>query len=249
MHHGYCAHGSINNTTDRDRLSYLFSYSPADTRYWEAAGGANGGSPRLRLENDEANPVVYSPPPLQGNDPSPAIPEAPDRGNALASSSGIGSAMTEAEVEAVVREVTDEEVEHYHEYGWVMLRELVDPAFAAEMLRALYEAGAKEDPPALFPAGHPAKGGLEPFRSFMFSQRMSSNAARLVNRRRLKGVDVPLRWRQDIPVLKPKGQAPSTEPHGFGTGYHQAHPSPSHHTHPSSPPSLAEGPPPCIIPL
>eukprot|EP01045_Picozoa_sp_COSAG04_P055148 COSAG04_NODE_25042_length_313_cov_0.471963_1_plen_68_part_01 len=53
VHHGYCAHGSINNTTDRDRLSYLFSYSPADTRYWEAAGGANGGSPRLRLENDE----------------------------------------------------------------------------------------------------------------------------------------------------------------------------------------------------
>ena len=121
-------------------------------------------------------------------------------------------ALTEVEVEAVVREVTDEEVEHYHEYGWVMLRELVDPAFAAEMLRALYEAGAKEDPPALFPAGHPAKGGLEPFRSFMFSQRMSSNAARLVNRRRLKGVDVPLRWRQDIPVLKPKGQAPRWTP-------------------------------------
>ena len=131
--------------------------------------------------------------------------------------------MTEAEVEAVVREVTDEEVEHYHEYGWVMLRELVDPAFAAEMLRALYEAGAKEDPPALFPAGHPAKGGLEPFRSFMFSQRMSSNAARLVNRRRLKGVDVPLRYRAEIgPVVKPKGQAPSTEPHGLGGGYHQA---------------------------
>ena len=34
VHHGYCAHGSINNTTDRDRCSYLFSYSPADTRYW-----------------------------------------------------------------------------------------------------------------------------------------------------------------------------------------------------------------------
>ena len=36
VHHGYCAHGSINNTTDEDRWSYLFSYSPADTRYWEA---------------------------------------------------------------------------------------------------------------------------------------------------------------------------------------------------------------------
>ena len=151
--------------------------------------------------------------------------------------------LREPEVEAAVREVTDAEVEHYHEYGWVMLRELVDPAFAAEMLRALYEAGAKEDPPALFPAGHPAKGGLEPFRSFMFSQRMSSNAARLVNRRRLKGVDVPLRWRQDIPVLKPKGQAPSTEPHGLGTGYHQARPFPlpPHipRNHPTSPSSHA----------
>ena len=192
MHHGYCAHGSINNTTDRDRLSYLFSYSPADTRYWEAAGGANGGSPRLRLENDEANPVVYSPPPLQGNDPSPAIPEAPDRGNALASSSGIGSAMTEAEVEAVVREVTDEEVEHYHEYGWVMLRELVDPNFAAEMLRvfrAMGEAEGKEYPGNT----QPARNLIEPFHSFMFSERCAKNAVKLANRRRTKGVDVPLR--------------------------------------------------------
>ena len=29
VHHGYTAHGSINNSTDRDRWSYLFSYSPA----------------------------------------------------------------------------------------------------------------------------------------------------------------------------------------------------------------------------
>lgn len=61
VHHGYCAHGSINNTTDRDRWSYLFSYSPADTRYWNAAGSANSGSQRLRAEDEEANPVIYRP--------------------------------------------------------------------------------------------------------------------------------------------------------------------------------------------
>ena len=115
--------------------------------------------------------------------------------------------MSEREVEAVVREVTDAEEAHYREFGWVMLRGLVNPAFAAEMLRALGEAGDFD--------GHPALNGVEPFRSFMFSQRMSGNAAKLVNRARLKGVDVPMRWRQDaIPpsgVTKPAGQAPSEE--------------------------------------
>ena len=64
MHHGYCAHGSINNSTDRDRWSYLFSYSPADTRYWEGAGSANQGSSRTRA-GDEGNPVVYYPDPAE----------------------------------------------------------------------------------------------------------------------------------------------------------------------------------------
>ena len=63
VHHGYCAHGSINNSTDRDRWSYLFSYSPADTRYWDGKGSANQGSNRLRA-SDEGNPVIYHPPPL-----------------------------------------------------------------------------------------------------------------------------------------------------------------------------------------
>ena len=65
VHHGYCAHGSINNTTDRDRLSYLFSYSPADTRYWGSAGSrGNPGSERLRAEDEEASPVMFRPEPL-----------------------------------------------------------------------------------------------------------------------------------------------------------------------------------------
>ena len=43
----------------------------------------------------------------------------------------------------------------------VMLRGLVAPAFAAEMLRSLADAGDF--------GGHPALHGVEPFRSFMFS--------------------------------------------------------------------------------
>jgi hypothetical protein len=35
-------------------------------------------------------------------------------------------ALTEHEIKAVVREVTEEEVAHYHEYGWVMMKQLVD---------------------------------------------------------------------------------------------------------------------------
>ena len=47
----------------------------------------------------------------------------------------MGQALTEREIEAVVREVTDEEVAFYHEYGWVMMKQLVDSAFATELLR------------------------------------------------------------------------------------------------------------------
>ena len=42
VHHGYTAHGSINNTTDRDRWAYLFSYTPADTRYWNSGINSYG---------------------------------------------------------------------------------------------------------------------------------------------------------------------------------------------------------------
>jgi hypothetical protein len=73
-----------------------------------------------------------------------------------------------------------------------MMRGLVDPAFAAEMLRVGRElgaaAGADLPPPRL------ATRGVEPYRSFTFSERMASNAAKLVQRSRLKGVDVPMRY-------------------------------------------------------
>ena len=48
----------------------------------------------------------------------------------------MGQAMTERKIKSVLREVTEEEVACYQEYGWVMMRQLVAPEFAAELLRA-----------------------------------------------------------------------------------------------------------------
>ena len=128
----------------------------------------------------------------------------------------MGRAMTEREIETVLREVTDEEVAFYQEYGWVMMKQLVDPVFAAELLhvgREWRERREKEAGPGKAAAGLARQEEAEPFPSFMFSQRMAQNAMRLVNRKRLKGVDIPLRYRIDILQHKPPG-AP-------GATYHQ----------------------------
>ena len=128
----------------------------------------------------------------------------------------MGQAMTEREIEAVLREVTDEEVAFYHEYGWVMMKQLVAPEFATELQRVGQEWKERQDKEGGTgkPAVHLALAkDAEPYRSFMFSERMSQNAMRLVNKKRLKGVDVALRYRIDIHILKPPGAA--------GTTYHQ----------------------------
>ena len=57
VHHGYTIHGGPANSTDKPRWSYLFSYSPADTRYWNGNAG-NWGSERKRL-GDPENPIIY----------------------------------------------------------------------------------------------------------------------------------------------------------------------------------------------
>ena len=59
VHHGYTVHGGPPNSTDETRWSYLFSYSPADTRYWNGTA-ANWGSERKRL-SDPDNPHVPRP--------------------------------------------------------------------------------------------------------------------------------------------------------------------------------------------
>ena len=119
-------------------------------------------------------------------------------------------AMTEREIRSALREVTDEEVACYQKYGWVMMRRLVAPKFAAELLRVgqeWSERSGKETGPR---SGLAREEGTEPFRSFMFSERMSQNAMRLVHRKRLKGVDVPLRYRTDLLLQKLPGAAGST---------------------------------------
>jgi hypothetical protein len=124
----------------------------------------------------------------------------------------MGQAVTETEIEALVREVTDEEVAFYHEYGWVMMRQLVDPAFAAELERVAQDRRARAEEEGLErPGVHLALADdAEPYRSFMFSRRMATNAMRLVDRKRLKGVDLPLRYRMDMHIIKPPGAAGST---------------------------------------
>jgi hypothetical protein len=56
VHHGYMLHGAPRNATERDRLAYLFSYVPADTRWWNGHTG-NSGSERVLLR-DEEYPVI-----------------------------------------------------------------------------------------------------------------------------------------------------------------------------------------------
>ena len=127
----------------------------------------------------------------------------------------MGQAMTEGEIAAVLREVTDEEVAFYHEYGWVMMKQLVDPGFATELQRVGQECRERQEEEGTGrPGVHLAlREDAEPYPSFMFSQRMSTNAMRLVNKKRLKGVDVALRYRIDMHILKPPGAA--------GATYHQ----------------------------
>ena len=124
----------------------------------------------------------------------------------------MGQAMTEREVEAILREVTDEEVAFYHEYGWVMMKQLVDPAFATQLQRVGKEHTERQkEAGSDTPHVHLAlTDDAEPYRSFMFSERMSRNAMRMENRKRLKGVDLPLRYRIDMHVHKPPGAAGST---------------------------------------
>ena len=91
-----------------------------------------------------------------------------------------------------------------------MLRKLVTPQFATQLLEVgLAHREATDGRTELMTRDV----ALEPYRSFMFSERMEANATRLCDRKRFKGIDVPLRYRYDNLVLKPPG--------GKGTTYHQ----------------------------
>ena len=122
----------------------------------------------------------------------------------------MASQMTEQEIQAIVREVTDEEVAFYQEYGWVMMKQLVDQDFSRQLQEVSREWMKGDGSGEKRPHVHLALQGLEPLHSFMFSERMAANATRMVNRKRLKGVDDPLRYRIDMLVQKDPGAAGST---------------------------------------
>jgi ectoine hydroxylase-related dioxygenase (phytanoyl-CoA dioxygenase family) len=100
-----------------------------------------------------------------------------------------------------VREVTAKELAFYRKHGWVKLRKLITPELAAAMLagaREWHEKNGKQ-----MTEWHPmAAKGVEPFRAFSHSERMCRNGQLLIDRRRLSGVDVPVRIRTDHVVCK-----------------------------------------------
>ena len=78
----------------------------------------------------------------------------------------MGTAMTEREIQAVVREVTDEEVAFYYEYGWVMMKKLVDPDFSRQILHTAREWVDGDGSTAERPHVHLALEGVEPFDAY-----------------------------------------------------------------------------------
>src|SRR4051794_31299093 len=111
-----------------------------------------------------------------------------------------------------MRELTEDEVTHYLEHGWVKLERLVSPELAED----LYCSAREHAKPAEgfgWLAENLAASGVEPFRSFVMSEIMGRNVQRLFNRKRLDDADVAVRWRDDLFMHKEPGTA--------GIPYHQ----------------------------
>ena len=63
VHNGHCVHGSVSNTTQRDQLGYLWSYTCADARYLRGENEKNG-SDRMRAADELGCPTIFRPLPL-----------------------------------------------------------------------------------------------------------------------------------------------------------------------------------------
>lgn len=123
---------------------------------------------------------------------------------------------TQAALVQGIREVTDEEVAFFEEHGWVMLEQLLSRELAAAALEAGEQLMPSEPENKGPRVVEPAAGkGLEPFRTIAFSAGMGRAAHRLINRKRLTGVDdqPPTRFHGDHLWLKEPGADP--------TGWHQ----------------------------
>jgi hypothetical protein len=124
--------------------------------------------------------------------------------------------MNAVATELGLREITDDEVAHYLEHGWVKLERLVSPEVATLMLeRGADRVGVDPTIPGdvLEIVEGLAKRGEEPFHSVVFNETMGRNAQKLFDRRRLNDEDVPVRYRQDVLLRKRGGGKP--------TPYHQ----------------------------
>jgi ectoine hydroxylase-related dioxygenase (phytanoyl-CoA dioxygenase family) len=104
-----------------------------------------------------------------------------------------------------VREITEDEIACYQANGWVKLERLIEPDFAAELLRV----GKPRIEPARHGlwdmAAHVARDGVEPFRSLMFGECMTRNAQRLMARHRLSETEVAVRYYSDFVSCRRKG--------------------------------------------
>ena len=145
---------------------------------------------------------------------------------------------TEA-VAALPRDITDDEVVHYRENGWVKLESFVSPDVAAELLagakRLMEDAIAAQGVAAMDGSNRFAAAGtskvldigiwqdyhyaarddkLEPFRSLVFSKEIGRAAQRLLAR------DVAVQYTADVIACK----MPAGEPGGAPTNWHQDYP-------------------------
>jgi hypothetical protein len=98
-----------------------------------------------------------------------------------------------------IRDVTDEEVAHYTEHGWVFLPGLFSPALAAELRREAEDLVEPIPGNPLFKSRRPVgRDGIEPFRTVCWSEHMGRVAHRLANRARLTDALIPTRYLDDL---------------------------------------------------
>jgi ectoine hydroxylase-related dioxygenase (phytanoyl-CoA dioxygenase family) len=145
--------------------------------------------------------------------------------------------VTQATIEPVVREITDEEVAHYRENGWVSLERLIEPELAQALLEAAKDVmgespsasgqteqvggrsvkrGGKVTDAGFWQDFHfiGRDEGVEPFRSLIYSKEIGHAVQRLLAR------DVGVRYHLDLVACKmPAGQAG-----GAPTAWHQDYP-------------------------
>lgn len=128
--------------------------------------------------------------------------------------------MSTRQIEA--RTATDEEVAHYHAYGWVKMEQLISSDLAAEMLELAKQEIARESDGTrshdrtvwrdVYNLGR--DDGIEPFATLTRSHVIGRNAQRFMRR------DVPIGFHADMLAVK----TPDTQGSGGITGYHQDFP-------------------------